>query len=58
MDTPLPEECFIDHDVSELPDDSSLTLRVYIEWVDEVISSLLEYRRQTERCRDLNQSRF
>lgn len=56
VDTPMPDECFRDHQVIPLPE--VLTFRAYQAWVDSIIDSVLGYQQQMERCRDLNQRRF
>ena len=59
--TPLPDDCFEQHEVSpqaEMPAEGSLTFKEYVTWADGLVVVTRRYRTQADRCGTLNQAAF
>ena len=59
--TPLPDDCFEQHDVSqqaEMPAEGSLTFKDYVIWADGLVVVTRRYQAQVDRCGTLNQGAF
>lgn len=55
--TPLPDDCFEQHDVSpqaEMPAEGSLTVKDYVTWADALVVVTQRYQAQSDRCDGLN----
>lgn len=55
--TPLPDDCFTQHQVNaaaRLPAEGSLTVKEYVTWADALVVIVKRYQAQSQRCHDLN----
>ncbi len=56
--TPLPDDCFEQHSVSQqarMPAEGSLTFKEYVTWVDALVVITKRYQAQARRCHYLNE---
>ena len=56
--TPLPDDCFAQHSVSQsadLPAEGSITIKEYVDWANALVVVTRRYRAQVNRCGTLNQ---
>jgi len=56
--TPLPDDCFEQHEVSpqaEMSAEGSLTVEDYVTWADGLVVVTRRYQAQADRCGILNQ---
>lgn len=57
--TPLPDDCFAQHSVSQsadLPAEGSITIKEYVGWANALVVVTRRYRAQASRCGDLNEA--